>query len=70
MAHPTSGGTRVDDPGVVPAEDPATGEPDPAKLKESMERASRGAPPPDSPSDDAARRRAARGAQGENDAGA
>jgi hypothetical protein len=70
MAHPKSGGTRVNEPGVVPAEDPATGEPDPAQLKESMERASRGAPPPDSPRDEGARRRAAHDTQRENDAGA
>lgn len=30
------------DPSVVPAEDPATGEPDPAVLKEVSEQASRG----------------------------
>lgn len=68
MSKLKSGGQRVDSPGVVPAEDPATGEPDPSQLKESMERASR-EPPSDDASDDGARRRASRGPQRENDAG-
>jgi hypothetical protein len=65
-------GGRVKTPGVVTAEDPATGEPDPTELKEGMEKASRG---DDSAarrleSEDEMKRRAAREDQRENDAGA
>jgi hypothetical protein len=62
---------RVNAPGVVTADDPATGEPDPSELKDAMERASRG---DDSAvraleSQDEMKRRAAREDQRENDAG-
>jgi hypothetical protein len=67
---PKTGG-RVDSPGVVTAEDPATGEPDPSTLKEAMEKASRGDDSAVSglESEDEMKRRAAREDQRENDAG-
>src|ERR1700712_5466184 len=71
MPDPKTGAQRVNSPGVVTAEDPATGEPDPSVLKEAMERASKGDKRMQDALDDedAMKRRVARGGERQNDAG-